>query len=357
MTRSPYGSLPIIAAPRTVFRMRVTIAGGGIVGSYLANLLRGEHDLRVLERQRPESFRAVCAWGTSYHEMRRLLELIDIEFDEYVLHVGKRMTVDLGDEAIEVPLKGLCTFDKRRLILDMHRRVEVTYGAEVRRVDEVRGDVVVDATGFHRVLLPRLQKDYYIPTLEYLIRYRDPPLDDFYVKPIKPLSGYFWYFPLGDGLAHVGAGDYYKRHVEVLNEFVARNGGEVIAKVGRPVRITPPRLAVPIVHGNVYGVGESVGAVYPVLGEGIIPGMQSAELFSSLLREGRLEEYPSKLIGFFEPFWTAFRYIRNKIRGEGNPLTNLRLLLGIFLHMKSKELRYGMEIRLRDWLRVVTTYG
>jgi len=63
------------------------------------------------------------------------------------------------------------------------------------------------------------------------------------------------------------------------------------------------------------------------------------------------------LIGFFEPFWTAFRYIRNKIRGEGNPLTNLRLLLGIFLHMKSKELRYGMEIRLRDWLRVVTTYG
>ncbi len=337
--------------------MRVTIVGGGISGSYLANLLRDGHEVRVLERQQPENFRAVCAWGTSYHEMRRLLERIDVEFDEYVFHVGKRMTVDLGGERIEVPLKGLCTFDKRRLILDLHRRVEVTYGAEVRRLDEVRGDLVVDATGFHRVILPRLSKDYYIPTLEYLIRYREPPLDDFYVKPIRPLSGYFWYFPLGNGLAHVGAGDYYKRHVEVLNEFVSRHGGEVLAKVGRPVRIMPPRLAKPISHNNVYGIGESVGAVYPVLGEGIIPGMQSAELFASLFHDGRLSEYPQRLIEHFDPFWTAFRYIRNKIKRRGNPLENLWLLLGIFLHMKTHELRYGMEIRLRDWLKVVRTYG
>jgi flavin-dependent dehydrogenase len=145
--------------------------------------------------------------------------------------------------------------------------------------------------------------------------------------------------------------------VEVLNGFVSRHGGEVLAKVGRPVRITPPRLAKPISHNNVYGIGESVGAVYPVLGEGIIPGMQSAELFASLLYEGRLSEYPERLIEHFDPFWTAFRYIRNKIRRQGNPFENLKLLLGIFFHMKAHELRYGMEIRLRDWLRVVTTYG
>ncbi len=337
--------------------MRIAIVGGGISGSFLANLLNDWHEVRVLERQRPDGFRAVCAWGTSYHEMRRLLEKVDVEFDEYVLHVGKRMTVDLGGERIEVPLKGLCTFDKRRLILDMHRRVEVTYGAEVRRSDEVRGDLIVDATGFHRVLLPRLSRDYYIPTLEYLVRYREPPLDDFYVKPFRPLSGYFWYFPLGNGLAHVGAGDYYRRHVEVLRDFVSRHGGEVLAKVGRPVRIAPPHLARPVSHHNVYGIGESVGAVHPVLGEGIIPGMQSAELFASLLRDGRLSEYPQRLVEHFEPFWTAFRYIRNKIKHVGNRLENLRLLLGIFLHMKSHELRYGMEIRLRDWLRVVRTYG
>jgi hypothetical protein len=85
--------------------------------------------------------------------------------------------------------------------------------------------------------------------------------------------------------------------------------------------------------------------------------MQSAELFASLLYEGRLSEYPERLIEHFDPFWTAFRYIRNKIRRQGNPFENLKLLLSIFFHMKAHELRYGMEIRLRDWLRVVTTYG
>jgi 2-polyprenyl-6-methoxyphenol hydroxylase-like FAD-dependent oxidoreductase len=38
--------------------MRITIVGGGISGSYLANLLRDGHEVRVLERQQPEGFRA-----------------------------------------------------------------------------------------------------------------------------------------------------------------------------------------------------------------------------------------------------------------------------------------------------------
>ncbi len=337
--------------------MRVTIVGGGISGSYLANLLSDGNEVRVLERQLPENFKAVCAWGASYHEMRRLLELTDVEFDEYVLHVGRRITIDLGGEWIDVPLKGLSTFDKRRLILDLHKRVKVTYGADVKRTDGIRGDVIVDASGFHRVLLPRLSRDYYIPTLEYLVRYKEPPFDDFYLKPIKPLSGYLWYFPLGNGLAHVGAGDYYKRHVELLNEFASRHGGEVLAKVGRPVRITPPHLAKPVTHNNVYGIGESVGAVYPVLGEGIIPGMQSAELFASLFHQGRLDEYPERLTEYFAPFLTAFLYIRNKITKRGSPIENLRLLLGLFFHMKAREPRFGIAIRIRDWMKVVRTYG
>ncbi|MCS7127545.1 MAG: NAD(P)/FAD-dependent oxidoreductase [Thaumarchaeota archaeon] len=337
--------------------MRVTIAGGGIVGSYLANLLSDEHEVIVLERQKPESFKAVCAWGTSYHEMRRLLEAVDLEFDEYVLHVGKRMAVDLGHGVVEVPLKGLCTFDKRRLILDLHKRIRVLYGAEVRRTDRPDGDLVVDATGFHRTLLPRPERDYFIPSLEYLVKYRDPPLDDFYVRPLKPLSGYLWYFPLGDGLAHVGAGDYYKRHVQVLNEFVSRHEGEVLATVGRPVRITPPHLAMPVRDDKVVGVGESVGAVYPVLGEGIIPGMQNAEILTELLSDSRLGEYEEALRSFFMPYYRAFQFIRKKFRREYRTIPDVWLLISIFIHMKLREKRYGMKIRMRDWLKVVRTYG
>ena len=41
------------------------------------------------------------------------------------------------------------------------------------------------------------------------------------------MTGYFWYFPLGKKIAHIGAGDYKKQHVEEtdklnkkLNEYV-----------------------------------------------------------------------------------------------------------------------------------------
>ncbi|MCS7094264.1 MAG: NAD(P)/FAD-dependent oxidoreductase [Thaumarchaeota archaeon] len=337
--------------------MMVTVAGGGIAGSYLANLLSGDHDVHVLERQRPDGFRAVCAWGTSYHEMRRLLEVVDVEFDDYVLHVGKKMIIDLGQDTVDVPLMGLCTFDKRKLILDLHRRIKVFYGVEVKRSEDLRGDLVIDATGFHRVLLPRLARDYYIPTLEYLVKYREPPIDDFYVKPIKPLSGYFWYFPLGNGLAHVGAGDFYKRHMQVLDEFVSRHGGEVLSRIGRPVRITPPHMTKPFNDGSVFGVGESIGAVYPVLGEGIIPGMQSAEIFYRLLSSSRLHDYERELMDFFRPYYLAFQFIRKKIRREYRTIPDAKLLLDVFIHMKRNEQRYGMKIRLRDWLKVVRTYG
>jgi len=327
------------------------------VGSFLSNLLAQTHQVRVLERQRRGEFKAVCAWGTSYYEMKRLLEKVDLDFDEYVLHVGRRMTVDLGGEVIDVPLRGLCTFDKRRLILDLHRRVEVTYGAEVRRGESPGGDIVVDATGFHRSLLPRLERDYFIPTLEFLVSYGDPPLDDFYIKPLRPLSGYLWYFPLGNGQAHVGAGDYFKRHTTMLTDFMTRHRGEILAKLGRPVRIAPPHLARPVRAGNIYGVGESVGAVYPVLGEGIIPGMQSAEIFSTLLEDGEIGLYEAKLLNHFKPYHAAFNLIRKKIRHEYRPFPDLKLLLTTYLHMKLREKRYGMRIRLIDWLKVIKTYG
>ena len=333
--------------------LRIAIVGGGVSGSYLASLLAEKHDVVIYERQSYEKFYTVCAWGTSLHELRKLSSKIGLDFDDYVLFTGKRMVVQLRDGELEIPLKGLCTFDKRRFVMDMHKGKEIIYGEAVKEAPTNRYDLVVDATGFSRALLPRVNRDYFIPTLEYKVKYRNPPLDDFMVKPLPGLTGYLWYFPLENGYAHVGAGDYYKRHAEYLNDFMRKHGGEVVMKIGRPVRIAPPHLCQPIMLDNLVGVGESIGVVYPALGEGIIPGMQNAQLLASCIENGKLQEYPSKVLKKFDVYDKVFQFIRKKIRSEFNLLRDFRLVLSAFLHMKLAEDRYGMVIRLRDWLKIV----
>ncbi|MDJ0269629.1 MAG: NAD(P)/FAD-dependent oxidoreductase [Aigarchaeota archaeon] len=333
--------------------MRIGIVGGGVSGSYLASLLDEKHNVIIYERQEFEKFYAVCAWGTSLHELRRLSSKIGLDFDEYVLFTGKRMIVQLPNRELEIPLKGLCTFDKRRFVMDMHKGKEIVYGRAIDKAPSDRYNIVIDATGFNRALLPKIKKDYFIPTLEYRVRFNSPPFDDFMVRPLKGLCGYLWFFPLENGYAHVGAGDYYKRHVDVLREFMREHGGEIVKKIGRPVRIAPPHLCQPIMEGNVIGVGESIGVVYPALGEGIIPGMQCAELLARHIERGTLQQYPSEVIKKFDVYEKVFEFIRKKIKGEFSWLKDFNLVLSAFLHMKLAEDRYGMKIRLRDWLNVV----
>lgn len=333
--------------------MRVAIVGGGVAGSYLANLLSERHAVVVYEQQPLERFYTVCAWGTSIHELRKLASVIGMSFDEYVYFVGKEMVVDLGDDELRIPLKGLCTFDKRRFVMDMHKKIEVVYGHKVVRELPKGYDLIIDATGFHRSLLPRIEKDYYIPTLEYKLKYPEPPLSDFYIRPIPGLSGYLWYFPLDNGYAHVGAGDYFKGHLSVLDQFIARHRGQVVMRLGRPVRIAPPHLCKPIAFGPVYGVGESIGTVYPVLGEGIIPGMKCAKLLAEHVMEERLEEYPDAVLKEFKVYLYAFEFIRKKIKRTFSWFKDWPLVLRPFLHMKINEERYGMQIRLRDWVRLI----
>ena len=336
--------------------MKIAIVGGGVAGSYLAQLLKDKHDIVVYERQERNKFFPICAWGTSLNELRQLAGKIGLNFDDYVYHVGKRMLVQVKEEIIEIKLKGLCTFDKLRFIKDMHRDVRLFYGSRITRPPNDGSDLIIDATGFNRILLPRIRRDYYIPTVEYRVKYRDPPFDDFYIRPIDKLSGYLWYFPLDEGIYHVGAGDYYKNHEKYLNEFLQKYKGEILMKIGRPVRITPPHLSTPILDGNIIGVGESIGTVYPILGEGIIPSMQSAEILAKHIENNSLEKYPEDIMNYFDIFYKLFVFIQKKFSGKFRLMRDFGLLISPIFYMKRREERFGLEVRLRDWLKIVRSY-
>ncbi len=330
--------------------MRIAVVGVGVAGSYLLASLGDEHEVVGFDHNRREEWYPICAWGTSLNTMRELCREVGLNFDDYVIHVGREMTVDLGWTTLHLKLKGLCTFDKGRFEMDLFEGRDVRFGVKVRRPPE-GFDLIIDSTGFNRVLLPKPKRDYFIPTLEYLVKYRSPPFDDFYVKPMPELSGYLWYFPLGDGLAHVGAGDYYKRHVEVLQRFMNQNGGEILRRLGRPVRIAPPKLMEPIIHGNIVGVGESIGTVYPVLGEGIIPSIISAKILKENLPN--LQRYRREILRRFNIYWKIFELVRKKMTGTFRWITDWHLVLSLYLHMRLNEDRYGIEARFGQVLDIL----
>ncbi len=334
--------------------MRIAVVGTGVAGAYLLNRIPKEHTAEAFEMRTEANWYTVCAWGTSQPFIARLVKQAGFNFDDYVLHKGRRMLVDLGDEQLEIKLRGLVTYDKHRLTHDMLEGKVVHWGEQVKHVDgNMSGfDTVVDATGLQRSLLPKVKSDLIIPSLEYQVKSKELPYDDFVIRPYPGLTGYWWYFPLGDGTAHVGAGDLRGRYRGELDKFVKDYKCEVLRRIGRPVRVTPPKLCEPFFDGKVVGVGESVGTVYPMLGEGIIPSMQCVDLLVEHL--GDREAYRKAVLEHFEIYAKVYRFVRAKVDGRFSLLRMWPTLLSIFLYMHGNSERYGLETRMADFYKIAT---
>ncbi|HLQ03490.1 MAG TPA: NAD(P)/FAD-dependent oxidoreductase [Nitrososphaerales archaeon] len=333
--------------------MKIAVVGAGVAGAYLLNRLPPEHQVECFEMRPEEKWYTVCAWGTSEPYISAMVKKAGFNFDDYVLHRGKRMIVNLGRGDFEIKLKGLVTYDKHRLTHDMIKGHTIHWGS---RVKELNGDfrdfdMVVDATGLQRSLLPKIQGDVVIPSVEYQVKSKELPYDDFYLRPYDGLSGYYWFFPLGDGMAHIGAGDYFGKYRGELEAFIKKYHCEVVRKIGRPVRVSPPLYCQPFHSGKVVGVGESIGTVYPMLGEGIIPSMQCVDTFVENM--DNIPRYTDAVLRKYEIYAKVYRFIKAKLDGKFSLLRYWPTLLSIFIHMKRNETRYGLQIRLLDILKVM----
>src|SRR5690349_12465306 len=138
--------------------MHFAIVGAGVAGSYLGNMLdRSAHRVEVFEGSTQQSHWPVCAWGASRHMLAKFSANADLEFADYILHVGKRLRMDLPQGKQEyLDLKGLVTYDKHRWEQQLLKGLKVNYGMRVDKSSFPYGDYdyVIDCTGLHRTLLP-----------------------------------------------------------------------------------------------------------------------------------------------------------------------------------------------------------
>lgn len=338
--------------------MKIAVVGIGVAGAYLMNQLSNIHDIHVegFERMEEKNHDAVCAWATCENVMKDYAKKCGLNFENYILHDGKKMMVDIDDNRnFDVSLKGMISYDKLKLIQDMIKGTKITFNkVPQKNILEQDFDLIVDSTGFHRHYLPKLTDELWIPCIQYKVKYdeKDIPFDDFYLKAFPSLSGYFWYFPLGNGYAHIGSGDFRRKHTnDFLESFLKKHNCTVIKKVGRPVRITPPSKCLPFNDGKkTVGVGESIGTVYPLLGEGIIPSTICADIFINNM--DNLSDYYNKVLIQFKIYSLVYNFIRLKIANQFNIFTNFIDLLKIYNHMKKQENRYGMKIDMMNMIKL-----
>lgn len=325
---------------------RVAIAGAGMIGSYLYRLLESQ-GMKADVYGDPISHAACginpCAWGST-SSFRQQVSAVGLDPEQYVLKDFKVVNFEGVDMRAH-----LLTFDKPRLINDLRKSVEVLGGPVPPR----KYERVVDATGVRRAYLPGIKDDLLVPCVQYRVRMERADSSKVVIQYGN--LGYSWRFPLSDTEFHVGAGSVLADPKETLRESGFMNAeGKILCGCSGKVRSTSPLGSQPFVFADlalgaqVWGVGESIGAVAPIAGEGIAPGMASARLLIANWDSPR--RYTSRILKEFS-WMIDERNVIDKVAGGE------RLGLKDWLILRRTGRRMGAPVSLgetRELLKCLT---
>ncbi|MBU2497329.1 MAG: NAD(P)-binding protein [Proteobacteria bacterium] len=313
--------------------MKIAIAGAGTTGAYAHRLLRNQGFHVDLFDKEPKTACGLnpCAWGTS-RDFIELTRAAGLEPENYILQRSTHVVMD------EVRLKGdLLTFDKPALIKDLLGGTEIKH----HPLELSAYDRVIDATGISRAFLPPTKRDILLPCVQFRVR----PEDRLENKIKLGGVGYAWCFPLGRHGYHVGCGTLAADPNLALKEvgWLSKNPGwEVICACKGNVRLSGPHDSQPfVVDGTgegVWGVGEAIGCVAPLAGDGVVPGMKSVRI---------LLEHWDDPAAYTKAILKEFEWMKREREVIDKLLAQNRLGLKDAWVLKKNSRRMGMQVGLR----------
>ncbi len=313
--------------------MKVAIAGAGMTGAYLFKLLKDAGcDVDIYDVSlRTQCGLTSCAWGTS-RDFAELVEACGLNPQKYIFKKLHHVFID----HVRVPAD-LMTFDKPALIKDLLSGAKVKCSA----IDLSMYQRVIDATGVARAFLPKIDDDIILRCVQRRIRSDDPLENRIKLGDI----GYAWCFPLEEDSYHVGCGSLLADPDRILEKLSWTSGPSqlLICACAGKIRVTGPHGAQPFVvnsaSGAVWGVGEAIGCVAPLAGDGIVPGMKSVRILLNNWDDPK---------GYSRAVLQEFGWMRNeravidKLRRSG------RLSFRDALVLKRNSRRMGMRIGRRE---------
>ncbi|EWG07862.1 MAG: FAD dependent oxidoreductase [Candidatus Aramenus sulfurataquae] len=261
--------------------MQIAVVGGGPAGISLAYFLRGsKHEVTVYEGLSTFGVKP-CAWGV----LSDIDKVIDVPKESVISEI-KGFRVYLDNKLLyEVEKKSKLGYivDKPLFLKLLAEKVYVRLNAKVVTKDgkafvngeELKADKVIYANGHYS-----LPKEYTIPAIQYITDYNiDPEIVEMYFY--SDLLGYGWVFPERGG-AKIGIGGY--ADVNFLKERLKTIlKGRVKGFQG--ARVNDYGVVEERLNGNY--VGEALGTVYAVTGEGIRPSIISSKIMAKSILEGK----------------------------------------------------------------------
>jgi hypothetical protein len=220
-----------------------------------------------------------CAWGAP-KEITEFIQKAGLYSIDYIIDIVRTMDF----EGVEIPCE-MYIIDKPKLIADLLEGADVATGPVSHQVY----DRIIDATGVARAYLTDIWHDQIGQTAQLRVQNCQPDIDKKVFIRLTEL-GYMWAFPMHDTL-HLGCGGIQDKTYR--QEYSARvlKESELYRIIGSPsvscgctakVRITGPERAGPHFHTikgtTIIGVGEAIGAVSPLSGEGNVPGLLTCQL-------------------------------------------------------------------------------
>jgi flavin-dependent dehydrogenase len=310
--------------------LKVAIGGAGIAGAYTYRLLREqgiEADLFDIERRSRCKLRP-CAWGFApSSEFERLVSRF-LEPRDYILKQFDNIVVNGRTVRAD-----MLTADKPKLVRDL-------LGEAKPRHDPLPVEIydrVIDATGIGRAFLPPTEgSELLVQCFQHRVR----------SERLMPLSftsskfGYEWCFPIGGNEYHIGYGSL-ETSVKGPKPFPKDgNGLSTICSCSSTIRLTSPHYSTPLVAENKFiGVGESIGAVGPLAGDGNLYAMQCGEMLLDSWDD--LEKYQGKVLKKYDWMRKERRVLEKLWSGKKPSITDARTFIR---HCKMA----GMELSVTD---------
>ncbi len=252
---------------------RIHIIGGGVAGCSLAYYLKDEFDVRVYEMK--EIGEKPCAWGVP-KDIEKFVKIPD----DYILNDIYGVNIYLDGEYFSRNRIRSYIIDKpgflRYLVKDVDVRKELIRFRNKKPVLKEENVVIATGNYFHRSN-KMLTVQYVVDGIE---------VEDMEVWFFSDLVGYIWVFPCGR-LAKVGIGGLMNRwELESrLRSFLSSYRCDV-------KRVETAHIYMGGIDESLYEfefpvIGEALGTVYPITGEGIRPSIVSAYSLAKSIKSGR----------------------------------------------------------------------
>ncbi len=314
------------------------IHGAGIAGSYLFNRLKASGIDVTIRDPKINNFYIPCGFATNRKRIIPYLNRLEIKLSDIQQSSEESVTIEGNNfPPLLLDKTDICTIDKMKFESLMLMGNDV-----IRERGKSNSGNHVDATGISRAFLPVPAHDKRMFAIEKVCT--NSPHSSFYFYFFPKGRGYFWSFPVGDHY-HIGAGGINLEEVKS-----SLSGFTGIRTLSRNIRMQP--ILENIYSGNVVGVGESIGYISPLLGEGIIPGLESAELLAqSILHTDSFEEavvqYTNKVIKPMREFRKLSKLVENIQFSRVLAVENI-----LSLRLALKEARnFGIGIKLSKVLK------